>query len=66
MEYMKFTSRRRQTAMTLPEVLIALLLLGLFLPSYKNGSASWHYDCALAAEGERIYYRLVSYLEYTR
>ncbi len=26
MEYMKFTNRRRRTAMTLPEVLIALLL----------------------------------------
>ena len=34
MVYMKFLDcRRRTTAMTLPEVLIALLLLGLFLPS---------------------------------
>ena len=32
MEYMRF-SARRASAMTLPEVLIALLLLGLFLPS---------------------------------
>lgn len=30
---MKFPGRRRAMAMTLPEVLIALLLLGLFLPS---------------------------------
>ena len=30
---MKFPGRRRTTAMTLPEVLVALLLLGLFLPS---------------------------------
>jgi len=30
---MKFRDCRRNTAMTLPEVLIALLLLGLFLPS---------------------------------
>ena len=33
MVYMKFPGRRRITAMTLPEVLVALLLLGLFLPS---------------------------------
>ena len=33
MVYMKFRDCRRNTAMTLPEVLIALLLLGLFLPS---------------------------------
>ena len=33
MVYMKFVDCRRATAMTLPEVLIALLLLGLFLPS---------------------------------
>jgi hypothetical protein len=33
MEYMKFRNGRPQTAMTLPEVLIALLLLGWFLPS---------------------------------
>ena len=33
MVYMKFPGRRRAMAMTLPEVLIALLLLGLFLPS---------------------------------
>jgi Tfp pilus assembly protein PilV len=34
MVYMKFPARRRSTtAMTLPEVLVALLLLGLFLPS---------------------------------
>jgi len=33
MVYMKFPDRRRAMAMTLPEVLIALLLLGLFLPS---------------------------------
>lgn len=33
MLYMKFPGRRRAMAMTLPEVLIALLLLGLFLPS---------------------------------
>ena len=33
MVYMKFPGRRRTTAMTLPEVLVALLLLGLFLPS---------------------------------
>lgn len=33
MVYMKFSNCRRNTAMTLPEVLIALLLLGLFLPS---------------------------------
>jgi prepilin-type N-terminal cleavage/methylation domain-containing protein len=30
---MKFPARRRTKAMTLPEVLVALLLLGLFLPS---------------------------------
>lgn len=34
MVYMKFPAARRSTtAMTLPEVLVALLLLGLFLPS---------------------------------
>jgi prepilin-type N-terminal cleavage/methylation domain-containing protein len=33
MVYMKFPARRRTKAMTLPEVLVALLLLGLFLPS---------------------------------
>ena len=33
MVYMKFGDRPRDAAMTLPEVLIALLLLGLFLPS---------------------------------
>jgi len=34
MVYMKFPAGRRSTtAMTLPEVLVALLLLGLFLPS---------------------------------
>ena len=33
MVYMKFGDRYRSAAMTLPEVLIALLLLGLFLPS---------------------------------
>ena len=33
MVYMKLRDCRRNTAMTLPEVLIALLLLGLFLPS---------------------------------
>jgi Tfp pilus assembly protein PilV len=33
MEYMKFIIRRREAAITLPEALIALLLLGLFLPS---------------------------------
>jgi Tfp pilus assembly protein PilV len=33
MVYMKFPGRRSAMAMTLPEVLIALLLLGLFLPS---------------------------------
>src|SRR5437868_15352822 len=33
MVYMKFGNCRRRAAMTLPEVLIALLLLGLFLPS---------------------------------
>ena len=33
MVYMKFPARRSTTAMTLPEVLVALLLLGLFLPS---------------------------------
>ena len=33
MVYMKFRNCRRRAAMTLPEVLIALLLLGLFLPS---------------------------------
>lgn len=35
MEHMRFTYRRREreAAFTLPEVLIALLLLGLFLPS---------------------------------
>jgi hypothetical protein len=30
---------------------------------YENGNASWHYDRALAAEGERIDYRIVSYVE---
>jgi hypothetical protein len=33
MVYMKFPARRRTKAMTLPEVLVALLLLGWFLPS---------------------------------
>jgi Tfp pilus assembly protein PilV len=33
MVYMKIRDCRRITAMTLPEVLVALLLLGLFLPS---------------------------------
>ena len=33
MVYMKFPARRRTKAMTLPEVLVAVLLLGLFLPS---------------------------------
>jgi Tfp pilus assembly protein PilV len=33
MEYMKFIVRQREAAITLPEALIALLLLGLFLPS---------------------------------
>ena len=33
MVYMKFRDCRPTTAMTLPEVLVALLLLGLFLPS---------------------------------
>ena len=33
MEHMKFTTRQREAAITLPEALIALLLLGLFLPS---------------------------------
>ena len=33
MVYMKFTAGGRTKAMTLPEVLVALLLLGLFLPS---------------------------------
>ena len=33
MVYMKFPANRRTRAMTLPEVLVALLLLGLFLPS---------------------------------
>ena len=33
MVYMKFGDRCQNAAMTLPEVLIALLLLGLFLPS---------------------------------
>jgi len=33
MVYMKFPVLRCSTAMTLPEVLVALLLLGLFLPS---------------------------------
>jgi hypothetical protein len=63
MECMKFRIHRREAAMTLPEVLIALLLLGLFLPSYENGNASWHYDRAPAAEGERIDYRILSYVQ---
>ena len=33
MESMKFSNRQPQAAVTLPEVLIALLLLGIFLPS---------------------------------
>ena len=52
--------------MTLPEVLTALLLLGLFLLSYENGNASWHEDGALAAEGERIDYRILSYVQNMR
>ncbi len=63
MEYMKFIIRRREAAMTLPAALIALLLLGLFLPSYENGDASCHYPPALAAQGERIDYRIISYVE---
>jgi len=30
---------------------------------YENGNASWHYDRALAGQGERIDYRMVSYVE---
>lgn len=30
---------------------------------YENGNASWHYDRALATEGERIDYRIASYVE---
>ena len=30
---------------------------------YENGNATWHYDRALAAEGERVDYRIVSYVE---
>jgi hypothetical protein len=63
MEYMKFIIRRREAAMTLPAALIALLLLGLFLLSYENGNASRHYDPALAAQGERIDYPVVSYVQ---
>jgi len=33
MEYMKFITHRLQTAVTLPEAVITLLLLGMFLPS---------------------------------
>ena len=33
MEHMKFITSQREAAITLPEALIALLLLGLFLPS---------------------------------
>jgi hypothetical protein len=63
MEYMKFIIHGGEAATTLPVVLIALLLLGSFLPSYENGNASWHYDRPLAAQGERIDYRIVSYVE---
>jgi hypothetical protein len=30
---------------------------------YENGNASWHFDRALAAEGEPIDYRIASYVE---
>jgi hypothetical protein len=30
---------------------------------YGNGDTTWHYDRALAAEGERIDYRIASYVE---
>jgi hypothetical protein len=30
---------------------------------YENGNASWHFDRALATEGERIDYRIASYVE---
>jgi hypothetical protein len=30
---------------------------------YENGNASWHYDRALATVGERIDYRIASYVE---
>jgi uncharacterized metal-binding protein len=33
MEYMKFITHRLQTAVTLSEAVITLLLLGMFLPS---------------------------------
>jgi len=63
MEYMEFIIHRCEAAVTLPAALIAPLLLGLFLPSYESGNASWHYDRALAAQAERIDYRIVSYVE---
>ncbi len=55
MVYMKFVERRA-TAMTLPEVMICKTF-------YENGNASWHYDRALNAVGERIDYRVASYVE---
>lgn len=62
MECMEFRIHGRETVMALPEVLIALLLLGLLLPSYEIGNAGWHYDGALAAEGKRIDYRILGYV----
>ncbi len=50
MEYMKFINRRRKTAT-------------IVFTAYENGNASWQYNRAIAAEGERIDYRFVSYVE---
>ncbi len=61
MEYMKFMICRREATMTLPAALI-----GLFLPSYENVKASCHSDPALAAQGKRIDYRILSHVENMR